>query len=311
MMARKWLMVSALAVLGLAAFVALSPSAAAQQQVDIQLNCDPGPAEIRPLSTPGQYSCTADAKDNTNSVSDPAEFVTATLEASDKESWMNPIISPNSLVFEYQNGEGYGTQQFTVSVALTQNAPALQSSRLSIGGSAELGGDTAREASVNPVSVTVTPGYFNLYNVRLEQKIGQGGPQDSVDYPIQIENFSNGETRFDFNRPSEDAVPAGFQAVVPEPTVLQSQATGGERTTGQVTFSVYTPYQNGYVNEIGSIQLNVDSAYAPDTSREGTSSLVTTLTQARGFYVPGPGAALASMAMLGAALSMGTVVRRD
>lgn len=139
------------------------------------------------------------------------------------------------------------------------------------------------------VNLTATPGYLNLYNVRLEKKIGQAGPQESIAYPIVIENYSNGPTRFQFALSHPDNVPDGFQPVVPEPLILESTTTGGTKTNATVTFSVFTPFHNGYVNENGAIQLRIDSFYAENTTYQGESSHVSTLTQARGLYVPGPG----------------------
>ncbi len=314
MMARKLTVAGALIALGVLALIAFAPTANAQaQEVSFQLSCSGGPDEIRPLSTPGSWSCTADPRVTTGPVSDPATFISIQLEPENEQSWMNTVIAPTSLVFEYVQGEGYEAQNFNVEVALTQNAPAFESNRLTIGGNViSEGAPAGRSVSVQPTDILVTPSYFNLYNVRLDTKIGQGGPQDSVDYNIQIDNFSNGDTRFEFN-PANEEIPEGFQAVPPDPVVLQSEATGGERTTEQVTFSVYTPYRNGYVNEVGAIRLAISSAYATDTTYEGVGSTISTLTQARGFYVPGPGGALTGLAVVAATIGLAgaDVVRKD
>lgn len=301
MMARRSVMIVLL--LG-AALGGLATSANAQGtagEAQGQITCGAGPAQIQPLGAPGQWSCQLSVQfpGGSGGLGDPANFFTVTLQDQSSPSWGNVIIAPASLIVQYAPGETV-TKDFSVSIALTQNAPAFEATKVTIGGSASSG--SPQGMSVAPTQLTVTPGYFNLYNVRLEQKIGQGGPQDSVKYPVVIDNFSNGDTRFEFALINQDNLPSGFQPVVPEPLVLNSKATGGEQTSGTVQFEVYTPFQNGYVNEIGAIQLKIDSFYAVDTNIRGASSQVSTLTQARGFYVPGPAAPLVALGMLGAAL---------
>ncbi len=281
--------------------------AASAQEAQANIDCNQMSGEIRPLGPPGTYNCEIDVIfpgiGGTIQAGEPASFYTITLDA-DAPAWADITLSPSSISDQY-NQDG-NTHSFTVNVALTQRAPAFQATSVTIDGTATFGN---QGMEVAPTQITVTPGYFNLYNVRLDSTIGQGGPQDTVRFPITVDNFSNGETRFDF-RLGENGMPEGFQAVPPEPLVLQSEATGGERTRDTVNFEVYTPFHNGYVNTIAAIQLHVESSYAPDTSITGTTSTVSTLTEARGFYVPGPGAALAALAMVGA-IGLGSVVRRD
>lgn len=305
MMARTRMI--ALTTLAVAFGLLAVAGAASAQEAQANINCDQISGEIRPLGTPGIYDCRIDVEfpgaGGQIQAGEPASFYTITL-STDAPSWADVTLSPSSITGQY-NAEG-NTHPFTVNVALTQRAPAFQSTSLEIDGSATFG---QQNMNVAPTQVTVTPGYFNLYNVRLDSSIGQGGPQDTVQFAITIDNFSNGETRFDF-RLGEDSVPEGFQAVTPDPLVLQSEATGGERTRDTVNFEVYTPFHNGYVNTIAAIQLHVESSYAPDTTIPGTTSTISTLTEARGFYVPGPGAALSALAMVGA-IGLGSIVRRD
>lgn len=305
------LMVAALVVpLLVAGLATLAGPASAQGKTNtVQITCPGGPPQIQPLGAPGSWSCTAVMTFGGGGVSDPVNFVTLVLNAPDAPSWANVVLSPSSVSFLYAPGDGPKTQPFTVLVALTQDAPAFQTQRITITG--QLSNPNAAEQNdILPTQIAVTPGYFNLYNVRVDQKIGRGGPQDAVTYPIVIDNFSNGDTRFEFALATEEA-PEGFQPVVPEPFVLQSRATGGKTTSGQVSFQVYTPFRNGYVNDIGALQLRVDSFYAPNTNIKGASSQVSTLTQARGFYVPGPGAPLVVLGIAGTALALAAVARQD
>lgn len=194
-----------------------------------------------------------------------------------------------------------------VEIGFTQDAPAFEPVTATVEVHVQKNHTGGNVTHLDPAEaeITATPGYLNLYNARVDKKIAQAGPQESVEYPIVIDNYSNGPTRFEFSLSHPDSVPDGFQAVVPEPLVLQSNATGGETTTGTVAFTVYTPFHNGYVNEVGAVQLQIDSFYAENESYRGESSHISTLTQARGLHVPGPGALMALVALGSAALAVG------
>lgn len=192
-----------------------------------------------------------------------------------------------------------------VAVGFDKRAPALQPVTATLEVAVQKNHTDGNTTRLDPVrtQVTAIPGYLNLYNVRMETKVAQAGPQEAVAFPIAIENYSNGPTRFTFSLSNPDGVPQGFQPVVPEPVVLESEATGGSKTSATVDFQVHTPFHNGYVNEVGAIQLQIDSAHAADTSYEGESTHVSTLTQARGFHVPGPGPLLVLAALAGLAVA--------
>lgn len=142
-------------------------------------------------------------------------------------------------------------------------------------------------------TITATPGYFNLYNVNMETTIQQVGPQEAARYEIVIDNFSNGDTWFEFH--VQEPLPNGFRVAEPEPILLASEATGGSQTTGTVTFPVYTPANTPYTNEVGSIQVNITSSYDGPPEATGQNSELSTITQARGVHVPG----LAPIAVIG------------
>jgi hypothetical protein len=284
--------------------MALVPTSSAQQNVTGSLTCDPGPEEIRPLGPPGQWQCTAEVEWS-GGTSEPVNPTSLTINTANQKSWMNVIISPSSMTFTPPQGDTRTeTKDFTVSVSLRQDAPAFVATQLRLVPDLQPGTGEGQEAVTNPTQIAVTPGYFNLYNVRLDGKIAEGGPDSEVTFPMVIENFSNGDTRFEFSVAQEGGTPEGFQTALPSPLTVRSQATGGENTQGQATFQVFTPFKNGYVNRIASIQLTVDSFYAADTSIEGASSQISTLTKTKGFYVPGPGPALTALGMLGVALAL-------
>lgn len=277
------------------------PTASAQQPVTAELSCQDGPDEVQPLGTPGTWSCTATVTWAGGTTPNQISPVGVTINPSGQASWMNVVVSPSSFtVFPPNDGPGERVEPFEVSVSLTADAPAFIQSRLALEPQLETGQD--QDPRESGTEIAVTPGYFNLYNVRLDEKIQEGGPDSGVLFPIQVSNFSNGDTRFDFRLAQEEA-PAGHQAVIPDQLVLRS-VTSGEETRGTANFQVFTPFKNGYVNRIASIQLLVESSYAPDTSIQGATSQVSTLTKTKGFYVPGPGAVLTTIGMLGVALAL-------
>lgn len=194
-----------------------------------------------------------------------------------------------------------------VEIGFTQDAPAFEPVTATVEVHVQKNHTGGNTTDLDPAEaeITATPGYLNLYNARVDKKIAQAGPQESVEFPIVIDNYSNGPTSFVFSLSHPDNVPDGFEPVVPEPLVLQSDATGGSTTNGTVVFTVYTPFHNGYVNEIGAVQLQIDSFYAENESYRGESSHISTLTQARGFHVPSPGWLVATVALGGVALAVG------
>jgi hypothetical protein len=301
MVARK-LAAILLLTAGLGIAVANTASAQGQTVTAKITDCNSQQETIRPLGAPRQYSCTLTVE-WAGSVSDPANPVTVQISVPDQKSYMDVILSPSAATFiPPEDGEGERSQTIDIAVSLTQAAPAFESKQLTLQPDLNVPNQEAQSAQETSNQIAVTPGYFNLYNVRLDKKIGEGSPDSDVTYPIELDNFSNGDTRFEFTPVSEDNIPAGYQPVIPSALNLRSEATGGDQTKGTVTLQVFTPFQTGYVNRIASIQMNVDSKYAADTSIEGASSQVATLTKTKGFYVPGPGVILSSLGVLGAAL---------
>lgn len=150
--------------------------------------------------------------------------------------------------------------------------------------------------------LTATPSYFNLYNAHVSESAVTADPQDAAQYVITVENFSNALTLFEFSLPGDTVPPSGFQPIVPEALILPPAVDRDQPSSETITFTVYTPFYNGYVNEHAAIKLEIESAYAQDTSFEGEGTVLSTLTHAQGLYVPGP-AGLAIAALVAAAFA--------
>ncbi|MDX1610930.1 MAG: hypothetical protein R3185_01090 [Candidatus Thermoplasmatota archaeon] len=188
-----------------------------------------------------------------------------------------------------------------VEVTVRQAAPAFQQAHAQLQVTVQKNHTNGTRETLGPGRATVTfePGYLSLYSARLDRKVVQAGPQEAATYPILLENEGNAITRFEFAVLNADTLPAGFKAVQPEPLVLRPNQTG------TATFQVYTPFHNGYVNEVGAIQLEVTPMYAEDTTLQGEPTQLSTLTQAKGWYVPGPGPWITLLAISALAVAMG------
>ncbi len=157
-------------------------------------------------------------------------------------------------------------------------------------------------------SLSATPGYFSLFNAQMSDKTIQAGPQEAARYDILIENYSNGLTRFEFEFAHEEGIPQGFNPILPEPLLLPGATSEDEPTTETVTFVVYTPFYNGYVNENAAITFQIDTAFAEDQAFTGENATLTTLTNVQGLHVPTP--ASLTLLALAAASAAGTLARR-
>lgn len=220
--------------------------------------------------------------------------------------------APETLVFDARDGEADLAEacpeshtlvlEVPVEVRFTQQAPAFEPQQADVDVHVQKQAPDGNTTTLPPAqaSVTATPDYFNQFNANLQTKIAEAGPQEQVRYTIAIDNYSNGDTRFTFSLPAE--LPGGFEAVVPSPMVIQTNATGGD-ASDEATFTVFTPFHNGWVNEVGAIQLRIDSFYAANTSIEGNSTQLSTLTKTQGMHVPGPGAGLALLSLAGLAVA--------
>lgn len=145
--------------------------------------------------------------------------------------------------------------------------------------------------------------YENAYEVHLKHDYGEAEPQASIVFPITIENYSNEDTEFVFEVEEEDAH-GEFHIIPPEPMILPAAAGAGEPTEGTANLVVYTPFENGYVDEDAEITLVIRSHNAQDPTQTGEEKTVTVLAHAEGFYIPSSGALLGGVSIGLAALML-------
>lgn len=317
-----------------------APASAQLQDIAFSLDCPPGPDTIRPLSAPGSWECTArlEYKSARTGLTDPTQPAIIGLEFPDHPPWMRPVVSPDTVVsFGAGPGQEVVEQPVRVTVGLTADAPAFQTTNLWLRPYViqhpREEGELSKFTTRAHTNLSVTAGYVSIYTVRLVDVKTEARPQEPLRYNIEIENFSNGPTRFQFSSPAGN-LSQGFQVLPPDTVVVPGRGTaagagdpfnpngteggqGDASTDGNVTrtapgrvslpLEVYTPYHNGYVNQRAPIQIQVDSFYGPNLQIQGVSSVVSTLGTAKGVYTPGPGAPLAILFLAAGAL----VVRRQ
>lgn len=304
--------VAALAtILTLVALVGLAGTAAAIQDIAFRLECPNDAKTVQPASSPETWSCSArlDYSSGGTGLTDPLQAAIVSLDAPETPAWMDVSIAPSTIVsYGPAPGEETARTPVLVTVSLDPPAPAFETTRLEIEPTVEQHpreeGDLSTFASVTGADLSVTPGYVNNYEARIVTDQGQARPQDTLHYRVEIDNYSNGPTRFTFDLVNES--PRGFTPLPPEP-VLVPAATTGNQTGANATlepghasipFQVQTPYRNGYIDEHTPVHLIVSSAYAPDPSVTGEQSVLTTYADSKGVYVPGPstlGLALATL----------------
>lgn len=143
--------------------------------------------------------------------------------------------------------------------------------------------------------LTVTPGYFSLYNLRLDEKTLQTAPDETARFPITIDNFSNDATRFSLRTvEAPDTVEITFEP---------GEVTLGvdERGTAEILVELRDP--GTFENEVASIEVEVTTASDTRPEHTGKASRQSVLVQFRGgpAGTPAPGAG-AVLAVLGAAV---------
>lgn len=278
----RWLVLAALvALVALPASQAQGPEAEPVVEIEAADIAD----LIVPLGEPA--TTTVEVRVGCEAAEIPQTTTTARLSVPDPAGYEDAVISPASLSWVTGPGDcpSLGTPfvaNATLSLALTQNAPGFQEQTLPVEVVVEkrLTGEPAPNRTYGPATTAVsyTPGYFNLYNLRLDQKVQQVDAGDGAVFQPIIDNFSNHETRFEaalVEAPDGVAV-----AIEPEVVVLAPDATG----TFEVAVSLDGPISR-VVNEVANVQVSVGSNTTHPAGGEGATSQLSMLVQFR--RIPG------------------------
>jgi hypothetical protein len=161
--------------------------------------------------------------------------------------------------------------------------------------------DAAVAASSATQGLTVTVDYFPLISARVAQKIQQSGPQTQIPFDIQLENKGNAQTKVLFTLGNAETS-SKWNPILPEVIDIDSFADPNPKTTDTVTFTVGTPFKNGWNNAEKSFQVLMSTTASLDPSKPGNTLSASVLARVRGIYVPGFDPILMVGAVLGTAL---------
>ena len=270
-----------------ATLTAFVPTAAAQQQgtVTVALNAPTEP--VKPLQSPltftGTVTFISDYSAITGIIGVPVQYT-----VSKQPSWATVLVNPASDVFPVGPPSGtqtqyQGSRPITITVTATDQAPAFQADQIEITATTSAGAPNTPKTGKG--TATITADYFSIIDVQLPEAIKVERPQTSTAFPVKISNYGNANTKVTFEVVQ---VGDGIQYTLPVPLTLQSKQAGGNQISADVPLSIQTPYKNGYMNEVGTINYKLTSAYALDPKLKGDESTVSVLLTTRGFYVPGP-----------------------
>lgn len=228
-----------------------------------------------------------------------------TLSVSSAPPWAVATLSPTT-VFAEVTAVGQGAAQQNspplnsfLLISATQDAPAFTNGIIEVTASAAANGNLV--AKTGTVQVPIQADFFSIIEVTTPSTIQKAKPQAQVLFPLTVTNFGNAQTKVEF---IPDSVPDKWQVVIPAPITLNARQAGQAQNTKTVNLNVQTPFQNGYMNVVGAITVRLRSTYALDPKVIGDSTLISTLTTTKGFYVPGPEPILALAGIAAVALAL-------
>lgn len=283
-----------------------SPTCSTTLQMDITPPSQPvkplGPFITVPITVTYIYTQTA-------SVSLAATPIT--LKVTNAPSWAIVTLSPQTVyapVSQVQGAGAGGSSTSTVKlpanmlVSATADAPAFTQGPIELQADAAANGALVSQTTKNQISINAD--FFSIIEATTPQNIQKAKPQQQVIFPITVTNFGNAQTKVEFITESQ---PDKWQTSPPAPIQLASRQAGGTQNAKTANYNVQTPYSNGYLNVVGAITIRLKSNYALDPKVIGDSTIISTLTTTKGFYVPGPEPALALLAVGLVAVGMRTM----
>ncbi len=201
------------------------------------------------------------------------------------------------------------TSTITKFVTINRAAKALDEIPCTITGNAKSSNiQQIPNGAEQTTTTSIKPDYFGVIEAKsVGNKLQQGGPQKQIPFALEVKNFGNGETKVRFQvveRPGNER----WQALPPDQMILDQK--DGANANGQTTFTVSTPYKNGWNNEEGAFLLRLIPEYNFDSEKKGGEVDIQLLARVRGVYVP----SLEPMVMVGAVIGsamMARLMRKD
>lgn len=213
------------------------------------------------------------------------------LKVTNAPSWVVTTISPSTVymaVDQTKAATGGGSQttkataQAFLLVSATADAPAFTQGNIEVTATAKDNGGLTGSQGKNAIPVQAD--FFSILEATTPTTIQKAKPQAQVTFPITVTNFGNAQTKVSF---FVDNPPDKWQVTPPSPITLLAKQQGGNQNSKTANVVIQTPFQNGYLNVVGAITIRITSAYALDPKVTGDSTIVSTLTTTKGFYVPG------------------------
>lgn len=233
------------------------------------------------------------------------------LTAVMKASYGSASVSPAQLVVPVPssptpNSYAPPAIPFSVLVIFNRDAPAFQPTEVLVKAQASAGTCVKAVPQKDSNVVPVKPDFFGIIAATADRAIVKSSQNNQLQLPIKVENFGNGQIKVFFSTQAGK----GIEVVTPEPRILDSTAQGGKKTSEIVNLNVNTPYKNGYMNKINSVNVEITSTSAEDTSIQGDKAALSMLVRTQGVYVPGFDSVLMLAALVGAAALVGLSRRK-
>jgi hypothetical protein len=218
--------------------------------------------------------------------------------------WAVATVSPSTVYapVDFAPSGGQPVQRTLNSfllVSATQDAPAFTQGVIEVQAASQGNGNL--QQSTGSVQVPVQADFFSIIEATTPNAIQKAKPQALVSYPVTVTNFGNAQTKVEF---LPEGVPEKWQVTPPSPVTLQARQQGQQQNSRTVNLNVQTPFQNGYMNVVGAITMRIRSSYALDPKVIGDSTIISTLTTTKGFYVPGFDPMLALMGIGAVAVAL-------
>lgn len=210
------------------------------------------------------------------------------------------VTGPTTTIVTMSAGQTASPGSATFQITIPRTAPGLAPIACTMKMSADAPNNSIGAIPEQPVSFSVTADYYSVNQVKLSTKLKQSGPQKQVPFAMDITNFGNARTQYTFELTNK---PAGkWNAILPEVLLVDSPNSGQGSPTSTTTFTVATPFKNGWNNLEGSYQITIKPSSADDPTKVGNPMTANMLVRVRGVYVPGLEPAVMLAAMLGSAL---------
>lgn len=221
------------------------------------------------------------------------------LSVGQTPSWASAMISPNVVTPDISSTWG-APQQAYVYISFDETAPANMPLVIEIQMHAYVPGSLGLiQDATKSADIQFTPAFLPIIDATPKSTYKEINPGDIVTFDIDLENLGNAETEFLF---SVVSVPDGWSASIISNTKVGSRVDGKDPTK-TVQLFVQPPYGFGYHNERKDIKITAQGRYfAGGTALETESYEIIFTVRSRGFSTPGFEAAFALFVLVGVAL---------